>query len=163
MMCSKLLKAHAPGESGGFSAWLDRRFEALRNRYEMTERGALLGHLLGTVIREQGGEELLDIEERIRFLTRSLRDEPDPESQLRIEAQINSIVDGVAPDVLVGLSKALELTLLGEKLDAVSKPSLPFPCDFVANSPAFYFGGTTIDGKSAPVWPMAPKDDADRY
>ena len=34
MMCSKLLKAHAPGESGGFSAWLDRRFDALRNRYE---------------------------------------------------------------------------------------------------------------------------------
>ena len=61
---------------------------------------------------------------------------------------------------------ALEVTLTAahvEKLDAVSKPSLPFPCDFVANSPAFYFGGTTIDGKSAPVWPMAPKDDADRY
>ncbi|MDE2363586.1 MAG: efflux RND transporter permease subunit [Hyphomicrobiales bacterium] len=34
MMCSKLLKAHAPGESGGFAAWLDRRFEALRARYE---------------------------------------------------------------------------------------------------------------------------------
>lgn len=61
---------------------------------------------------------------------------------------------------------ALEVTLTAahvEKLDAVSKPSLPFPCDFVANSPAFYFGGTTIDGKSAPVWPMAPKDDTDRY
>ena len=29
---------------------------------------SLLGHLLGTVITEQGGEELLDVEERIRFL-----------------------------------------------------------------------------------------------
>ncbi len=34
MMCSKLLKPHAPGESGGFAAKLDRIFDALRNRYE---------------------------------------------------------------------------------------------------------------------------------
>ncbi|MFV0280116.1 MAG: efflux RND transporter permease subunit, partial [Rhodoblastus sp.] len=34
MMCSKLLKAHKPGESGGFAVWLDKRFDALRLRYE---------------------------------------------------------------------------------------------------------------------------------
>jgi len=48
-------------------------------------------------------------------------------------------------------------------LDAQSKPKLPFPTDFVANSPAFYHGGTTINGKSAAAWPMSPQGDKDRY
>ena len=34
MMCSKLLKAQTPGEGAtGFTGWLDRRFEGLKNRY----------------------------------------------------------------------------------------------------------------------------------
>ncbi|MFN8109150.1 MAG: phosphoenolpyruvate carboxylase [Thermoleophilia bacterium] len=70
---------------------------------------SLLGHLLGTVIREQGGEELLDTEERIRFLTRALRDEPDLDQQLHIEQQINGIVDGLAPDALVGVIRCFAI------------------------------------------------------
>lgn len=50
-----------------------------------------------------------------------------------------------------------------EKLDALTKPQLPFPADFLANSRAFYFGGTTINGQSAPVWPLSPKSDGERY
>ncbi|MFO1115619.1 MAG: efflux RND transporter permease subunit [Beijerinckiaceae bacterium] len=53
MMCSKLLKPHDPGKSGGFSAWLDRMFESLRRRYEnrlhrtLNFRGATLAILVG--------------------------------------------------------------------------------------------------------------------
>lgn len=50
-----------------------------------------------------------------------------------------------------------------EKLDALTKPKLNFPADFLANGAAFVLGGTTIDGRSAPVWPMSPKDDTERY
>jgi len=50
-----------------------------------------------------------------------------------------------------------------EKLDALTKPTLPFPIDFVAGSASFSYGGTTINGKTAQPWPMAPKDDSDRY
>ncbi len=50
-----------------------------------------------------------------------------------------------------------------EKLDALSKPKLNFPADFIANGAAIVHGGTTIDGRSAPPWPMAPKDDSERY
>ena len=28
---------------------------------------------------------------------------------------------------------------------------------------AFTNGGTTINGESAPAWPMAPKNDGERY
>ena len=61
---------------------------------------------------------------------------------------------------------ALDVTLAPEhltKLDELTKPKLNFPADFLANSAAFFHGGTTIDGRSAPLWPMAPKGDHDRY
>jgi aryl-alcohol dehydrogenase-like predicted oxidoreductase len=48
-------------------------------------------------------------------------------------------------------------------LDAMSKPELNFPADMIANSGTFVHGGTTINGRSAPVWPMSPAGDADRY
>ena len=34
MMCSRLLKGHKGGEVGGFTGWLDRRFEGLKRRYQ---------------------------------------------------------------------------------------------------------------------------------
>ncbi len=70
---------------------------------------SLLGHLLGTVIREQGGDELLDTEERIRLLTRTLRDEPSRERQAEIEGQITSIVESLAPDEVVGVIRCFAI------------------------------------------------------
>ncbi len=49
------------------------------------------------------------------------------------------------------------------KLDALSKPTLSFPADFIANGAPFVHGGTTINGRAAEDWPMSPKDDSDRY
>ncbi len=50
-----------------------------------------------------------------------------------------------------------------QRLDSLSKPKLPFPYDMLANGAPFYHGGTTINGRSAPPWPLAPKSDAERY
>jgi len=42
MMCSKLLKSQAGGAGpGGLTAWLDRRFESLKNRYQRRLHGTL--------------------------------------------------------------------------------------------------------------------------
>jgi aryl-alcohol dehydrogenase-like predicted oxidoreductase len=49
------------------------------------------------------------------------------------------------------------------KLDALSKPKLNFPADMLANGAAFVHGGITINGRLAPVWPMSPQSDAERY
>ncbi len=48
-------------------------------------------------------------------------------------------------------------------LDALSKPSLNFPANFLANAGVFINGGTTVNGETAPVWPMSPRNDAERY
>jgi aryl-alcohol dehydrogenase-like predicted oxidoreductase len=50
-----------------------------------------------------------------------------------------------------------------EKVDALTKPTLNFPADFLANAAPFFQGGTTINGRSAPAWPMSPEGDQDRY
>ncbi len=50
-----------------------------------------------------------------------------------------------------------------EKLDALSKPQLNFPAEFIRNGGAFVQGGTTINGRAAAPWPMSPKGDDERY
>ena len=49
------------------------------------------------------------------------------------------------------------------KLDELTKPQLNFPADFLANGAAFLHGGTTINGRSAKYWPLAPQTDEERY
>lgn len=61
---------------------------------------------------------------------------------------------------------ALEVTLTSEhiaKLEALSKPKLNFPADFLANGAMFLHGGTTINGRSAQPWPLSPEGDGDRH
>ena len=61
---------------------------------------------------------------------------------------------------------AADVTLRPEqvtKLDALSTPKLNFPHDFIANGAQFVHGGTTINGRSVPAWPMSPATDAERY
>jgi aryl-alcohol dehydrogenase-like predicted oxidoreductase len=61
---------------------------------------------------------------------------------------------------------AMDVTLAPEhiaKLDALSKPKLNFPADFLANGAMFLHGGTTINGRSAQPWPLSPESDKDRY
>ena len=61
---------------------------------------------------------------------------------------------------------ALDIPLRAEhlaKLDELSKPKLNFPAEFIANGAMFLHGGTTINGRSAPPWPLTPKSDAERY
>ena len=48
-------------------------------------------------------------------------------------------------------------------LDALTKPTLPFPMGFLQMAGVFMNGGTTINGEGAPLWPMAPKNDDERY
>lgn len=65
-------------------------------------------------------------------------------------------------DNLAGLDVRLDATHAA-KLDALSKPTLSFPADFIANGAQFVRGGTTINGRAAETWPLSPKDDRERY
>jgi aryl-alcohol dehydrogenase-like predicted oxidoreductase len=49
------------------------------------------------------------------------------------------------------------------KLDELSKPTLGFPADMLDIVPSFAYGGTTINGRSAPISPFVPQKDGARY
>jgi aryl-alcohol dehydrogenase-like predicted oxidoreductase len=65
-------------------------------------------------------------------------------------------------DNLAALDVRLEPAQVA-KLDQLSKPTLSFPADFIANAAPFFHGGTTINGRAAEPWPMSPQGDGDRY
>ena len=61
---------------------------------------------------------------------------------------------------------ALEVQLAPEHLKAleeISRPKLNFPFDFVRNAAGFGYSGTTVNGVTAPVNPLSPTSDAERY
>jgi aryl-alcohol dehydrogenase-like predicted oxidoreductase len=61
---------------------------------------------------------------------------------------------------------ALDLRLSADqiaRLDALSKPTLGFPMQFLNVASVFSQGGTTVNGETSTVWPLAPKSDAERY
>ncbi len=61
---------------------------------------------------------------------------------------------------------AAELVLSPEqmqKLDQLSKPTLGFPASMIDIVPSFAYGGTSINGKSAPISPWVPQKDGARY
>jgi aryl-alcohol dehydrogenase-like predicted oxidoreductase len=49
------------------------------------------------------------------------------------------------------------------KLDALSKPQLPFPANMAGMEAAIMNGGTNVNGQFAPAWSNTPANDDERY
>jgi aryl-alcohol dehydrogenase-like predicted oxidoreductase len=61
---------------------------------------------------------------------------------------------------------ALDVQLAPEHsqaLEEVSRPKLNFPYDFVRNAAGFGYSGANVNGVAAPVNPLSPVNDAERY
>lgn len=125
----------------GRGAWV---LEALNDRtYDLLDEMARIAKTLGTTVS--------------RVALAWVRSRPGVTSTIlgvRTLAQLD--------DNLAALDVQLETGQVA-KLDALSKPSLSFPADFIANGASYIQGGTTINGRSAPPWPMSPEGDGDRY
>jgi diketogulonate reductase-like aldo/keto reductase len=48
-------------------------------------------------------------------------------------------------------------------LEEASRPQLNFPYDFVRNAAGFGYSGANVNGIEAPLNPLTPKDDSERY
>ena len=69
----------------------------------------LLGDLLGRVLVEQGGPELLETEERLRLLNRELRADPEGPEARRREQEVEEIVRGLDLRTKVGVIRAFSI------------------------------------------------------
>jgi phosphoenolpyruvate carboxylase len=81
----------------------------------------LLGSLLGQVIAEQAGEEILDIVERVRKLTIDMRKNPSPTRQLGLRAILEELPDEQLEPVIKSFSLYFHLTNLAEEKHRVRR------------------------------------------
>jgi len=61
---------------------------------------------------------------------------------------------------------ALDIVLSAEEvatLDKLSQPALNFPANFLRAANMFMHAGATVNGEKSIVWPLAPKNDTERY
>ncbi len=81
----------------------------------------LLGALLGQVIAEQAGEEILDLVERIRKLTIDIRKNPSPTRQLGLRAILEELPSDQIEPVIKAFSLYFHLTNLAEEKHRVRR------------------------------------------
>ena len=86
---------------------------------------------------------------------------------VRSQAGVASTIIGARTvDQLLDNLGALDIELSPEHskvLDEASRPNLNFPYDFVRNAAGFGYSGATVNGVTAPVNPLSPVSDAERY
>jgi aryl-alcohol dehydrogenase-like predicted oxidoreductase len=79
---------------------------------------------------------------------------------------VSTIIGARRMDQLDQNLSALDIMLSASqiaRLDKLSKPTLSFPMQFLHVAGVFSQGGTTVNGEKSTVWPLAPKNDAERY
>jgi aryl-alcohol dehydrogenase-like predicted oxidoreductase len=142
------------------------------------------GALTGKYTRENAGKQKAD---RGAFVERALNERTYAivDELVRVAKEIGSTPARVAiawvqgqPGVTSTILGARTLAQLDDNLaaaevklpaehraalDKLSEPALNFPAAFLRMSGMFINGGTTVNGESAMAWPMAPKDDAERW
>ena len=142
------------------------------------------GVLSGKYTRENAGTQKADRGERVTsFLTersyviidelarisRELSSSPAAVALAWVQAQpgvASTIIGARRLDQLDQNLLALAITLAPAHiaaLKAVSEPVLNFPAGMLKFVSMFSQGGLTVNGDTAPPWPMSPKNDADRY
>ncbi len=80
----------------------------------------------------------------------------------RLTEKAYDLLEEILEDNLAATSVALTSEQIA-KLDALSKPTFPFPLTMMSMAPMIINGGTTVNGRSAPAWPATPANDKERW
>jgi len=75
----------------------------------------MLGNLLGEVIAEQEGKETLDLEERIRLLTKKMRQHPSRSTERNIRTLIGTLSPGSMQRILRAFAVYFQLVNIAEQ------------------------------------------------
>jgi aryl-alcohol dehydrogenase-like predicted oxidoreductase len=152
----------------GVTPWSPLKSGVLSGKYKRADHGK---HQAGrgewaTNALNEGAYDLLEELERIAA---ELDSKPARVALAWVQARpgvTSTIIGARTLQQLNDNLAALELNLTPDqvkRLDALTTPKLEFPSDFIANGAAFFHGGTVINGRSAPSWPLSPEGDEDRH
>jgi aryl-alcohol dehydrogenase-like predicted oxidoreductase len=152
----------------GVTPWGPLRGGALSGKYKRADKG---NHKAGRGARvtsylDDHTFDILDVLEKVaaevdstvaRVALSWVQNRPGVTSTIIGARTMAQLEDNIA---------SLEVKLSAEqvaRLDAISKPVLPFPVDMIGMVPSIVFGGTTINGQESKAWASSPQDDSERY
>ena len=90
----------------------------------------------------------------------------DRRAQAVLVGRADRVVQASTMEQLDDNLGALDVHLSADQaaaLDKATTPTLSFPADMLAAVPSFAFGGTTVNGQPSAVFPLAPKNDSERF
>jgi aryl-alcohol dehydrogenase-like predicted oxidoreductase len=152
----------------GITPWSPLRSGVLTGKYTR-ENSATAAPSRGTFVTRAFSEEAFRVVDVLVDVAKKLGTTPARAALAWVQAQpgvTSTIIGARTMEQLDDNLGGLDVTLSAEQLkalDEVSRPKLNFPYDFVRNSAGFGHSGATVNGVTAPVNPLAPTSDAERY
>jgi aryl-alcohol dehydrogenase-like predicted oxidoreductase len=152
----------------GITPWGPLRGGALSGKYKRADKGK---HQAGRGARVTGylDDRTFDLLEIMEGIARELGTTVPRVALSWVQHRpgvTSTIIGARTMEQLDDNLGALDVTLSAAQvtaLDTASKPALPFPADMLLAVPAFAYGGTTINGQPSTAWPMAPRNDSERF
>lgn len=141
VLSGKYSRANRPTDGRGSSEWVTR---------QLTERAFKVIDALDSVARQTGAS-------------------PAQVALAWVQSRpgvVSTIIGARTLDQLHDNLKALDVHLLPEHLatlDEISRPQLNFPHDFLRMVAPGIQGGTTINTQPSEPWPLAPRNDQERW
>lgn len=153
----------------GVTPWSPLKSGALSGKYKRRDKGSHKPDremFLQSVLAD---DTTYDVAEAVEAVAKEVGATPARVALAWLLAQPGVVSPIIGARTLAQLEEnlgAVDLKLAPEhlrKLEAVSKPKLNFPAEFLPRAGAFGYGGATIDGVSYPALPLLPRSDAERY
>ena len=152
----------------GVTPWSPLRYGVLTGKYSRADR-ATVQPGRGDWVKHSLTDKAFEVVDLVTKISKELNSTPARVAIAWVQSR-----PGVASTILGARSvrqlddnlAAIDLRLTAEQtaaLEDLSKPTLDFAARFVKGAGAFGYGGTTINGETFPVNPLAPKDDRERY
>jgi aryl-alcohol dehydrogenase-like predicted oxidoreductase len=152
----------------GVTPWSPLKSGVLSGKYTR-ENAASVKADRGERVTQNLGEKVYSIIDELIAIGRELGSSPASIALAWVQGRpgvASTIIGARRMDQLDQNLAALDVALSRDqiaRLDKLSKPTLGFPMQFLNVASMFSQGGTTVNGESSTVWPLAPKSDAERY
>jgi aryl-alcohol dehydrogenase-like predicted oxidoreductase len=152
----------------GVTPWSPLKSGVLSGKYTR-ENAATVRADRGERVTQNLGEKVYTIIDELIALGKELNASPASVALAWVQARpgvTSTIIGARRMNQLDQNLAALDLALTVDqvaRLDKLSKPTLSFPMQFLNVAGMFSQGGTTVNGTASTVWPLAPKNEAERY
>jgi aryl-alcohol dehydrogenase-like predicted oxidoreductase len=153
----------------GVTPWSPLKSGALSGKYRRAEKGQHKPDRGGFILGALADDRTYDVTEAAEAVAKEIGTTTARVALSWVQARpgvASTIIGARTMAQLDDNLQALDVKLTPaqtQRLDDASRPKLNFPAEFLPIAGPFGYGGTTINGTTHAVLPMAPKNDSERY